>query len=96
MYIFILIRLEVISRYHNNLLAGYFRIEKTEKLITRKYYWLMLQRHVEAYIKSCDVCMALKTIKSKPYGDFRSLLIPTHWCKDLSIDFVIGVSISAK
>ncbi len=29
---------ELISRHHDNLLAGHFGIEKTRELITRKYY----------------------------------------------------------
>ncbi len=32
------IRSELISRHHNNPLAGHFIIEKTQKLILRKYY----------------------------------------------------------
>ena len=37
-YIPKVIHLELISRYHNNSLAGYFGIEKTWKLIAKKYY----------------------------------------------------------
>ncbi len=32
------IRSELISRYHNDLLAGHFGIEKTRELIAKKYY----------------------------------------------------------
>ncbi len=32
------IRLELISRHHDNPLADHFGIEKTRKLIARKYY----------------------------------------------------------
>ena len=39
LYIPKVIRLKLISRYHNNPLAGHFGIEKTRKLIARKYYW---------------------------------------------------------
>ena len=33
-----IIRTELISRHHNNSLAGNFGIEKTRELVTRKYY----------------------------------------------------------
>ncbi len=36
------IRSELISRHHDDPLAGHFGIEKTCKLIARKYYWPML------------------------------------------------------
>ncbi len=42
------IRSELISRHHDDPLAGHFGIEKTRKLIARKYYWPTLRRDVEA------------------------------------------------
>ncbi len=90
------IRSELISTYHDNLLAGHFDIEKTYELIVRKYYWPMLQRDVEAYVKSCDVCLVSKAVCHKPYGDLQSLPVPTHRWKHLSMDFVTGLPISAN
>ncbi len=94
-YVLKVIRSELISRHHNDLPAGHFGIEKTRKLIARKYYWPTLQRDVEAYVKGCDVCLTSKVVCHKPYRDLQSLPVPTHWWKDLSIDFVTGLLISA-
>ena len=33
-----IIRTELISRHHDNLLAGHFGIKKTRELVARKYY----------------------------------------------------------
>ncbi len=63
------IRSELISRHYDDPLAGHFGIEKTRELIARKYYWPTLRRDVEAYIKGCDVYLALKIVRNKPYGD---------------------------
>ncbi len=54
----------------------------------------MLKVNVESYIKRCNIYLALKSVKHKLYGDLQSLLVPTHWWKDLSIDFITGLSIS--
>ncbi len=89
------IRSELISRHHDDPLASHFGIEKTRELIARKYYWPTLRRDVEAYVKGCDVCLASKAVRHKPYGDLQSLPIPTHRWKDLSMDFVISLLISA-
>ncbi len=70
---------ELISRHHNDLLAGHFGIEKIHELIARKYYWPTLQRDVEVYVKSCDICLTSKAVCHKPYGDLQLLLVPTHW-----------------
>ena len=56
----------------------------------------MLQRDIDAYVKWCDVCLISKAVCHKPYRDLQSLLVHTHWWKDLSIDFVTGFQISAN
>ena len=87
-YIPEIIRSEVISRHHNDLLVGHFGIDKTRELVGQKYYWPSLIRDVESYIQGCDVCLALITVRHKPYDDLKSLPIPTYQWKDLSIDFM--------
>ena len=64
------IQTELISRHYNNLLNGFFGIEKTCDLLAQKYYWSTLRHNVKAYIKGCDICLALKTVRHKPYSDF--------------------------
>ena len=90
-----IIRTELISKHHDDLLAGHFGIEKTRELIARKYYWPSLRADVEAYVKGCDVCLASKAVRHKLHGDLQSLPIPTHQWKDLSMDFVTGLPVSA-
>ncbi len=90
------IRSELISKHNNNPLAGHFSIEKTRKLIARKYYWPMLQQNVKAYITGYDICLALKAVYHKPYGDLQLLPVLTDRWKNMSINFVIGLLISAE
>ena len=61
----------MISCYHNDLLAGHFKISKTQKLVGKKYYCLALRRNVETYVRRCDMCLASKTICHKPYRDLQ-------------------------
>ncbi len=78
-YVLKVIHSELINRHHDDLIAGHFGIEKTWELIAKKYYWPTLRRDVEAYVKGCNVCLALKAVCHKPYRDLQSLPIPTHW-----------------
>ena len=73
-----IIRIEIISRHYDVLLAGDFSIEKTRALVARKYYLLALRVDIDAYVKGCDVCLALKTVKHMLYRDLQSLSVPTH------------------
>ena len=93
-YIPEIIWLELISQYYNNPLVGHFGIDKTQELIARKYYWPTLRQDIEAYVKGCNVCLASKAVRHKPYGNLQALPIPTHKWKDLSMDFVTGLPTS--
>lgn len=78
LYVSKVIRLELISKHHDEALAGHFGIEKTGKLIAKKYYWLTLQKDVKAYVKGCNICLAPKAVRYKPYDDLQSLPILIH------------------
>ena len=70
--------LELINKYHNNLLIGYFGIKKMQKLITKKYYWLTLQKDVKACVKGYNVSLTSKAVCHKPYGDLQSLPVSIY------------------
>ena len=53
----------------------------------------MLRHDIDNYVKGCNICLALKAVWHKLYSDLQSLLISTHYYKDLSMDFVIGLPI---
>ena len=94
-YVLAIIRSEWISCHHDDLFARHFGIDKTKELVVRKYYWHSLRRDVENYVRGCDVYLTSKAIRHKPYGDLQSLLVPTHRWKDLSMNFVTGLPLSA-
>ena len=52
------IQTELISRHHDNPLVGHFEIEKIRELLSRKYYWPMLCRDVDDYVRGCNVYLA--------------------------------------
>ena len=70
-----IILIKLISQHHNNLLVGYFDINKTRIFIGQKYYWLNFKKDVEAYAKGCNICLSFKLIKYKPYDNLQILLI---------------------
>ncbi len=90
------IRTELISRHHDDPLAGHFGIDKTRELIARKYYWPSLRTGVEAYVKACNVCLASKAVRHKLYRDLKLLPVPTLRWKDLLMDFVTGLPVSTN
>ena len=47
-------------------------------------------------MKGYDVCLALKAVKHKPYGDLLLLPMSIHHWKDLSIDFITRLPVSTN
>ena len=68
-YVSKLIRSKVINCHHNDRLKRYFRIDKTQKLISRKYYWPSLRNNIKNYVQGCNMYLASKAIPHKPYGN---------------------------
>ena len=69
---------KLINWHHKSLLAGHFDINKTREIIGWKYYWPSLKKNVEAYVKGCNVYLALKAIKHKFYSNLQALPIPIY------------------
>ena len=93
LYIPEIIRMELISRHHNDPLASHFGIEKIRELVAQKYYSPMLCRNVEDYVKGCNVCLASKAVHHKLYGNLQSLPVLTYHWKDLLMNFVTSLPI---
>lgn len=56
----------------------------------------MLYQDDDVYIKDHDICLALKAICHKSYSNLQVIPVFTHFRKNLLIDFVIGLPISAN
>ena len=52
--------------------------------------------YIKAYIKGCNICLASKTVKYKPYSDLQALPILIYQWKDFLIDFITGLLVSTN
>lgn len=76
MYIPEIIKTEFISRHHNNLLASYFVLKKTQELVAQKYYyWPILRYEIKDYMKKYYIYLTSKTFRYKLDADLQFLLI---------------------
>ena len=91
-----IIWIELISHYYNDSLIEHFDINITKELINQIYFGPSFRNNVKAYIKDCNVCLALKAIKHKPYNNVQALFLPTNWWKDFLMDFVTRLLISTN
>lgn len=63
-------------------------MKNIKKLITKKYFLLTLNNNLKAYIKTYNMFLAFKIIKSMFHGNSLLHLISTHYFKYFFIDFV--------
>ena len=68
-YIFEIIRTNLISKYYNDPLVSYFKIEKTQKIFIKKYCFKTICYNVKVYFGYYNVWLILKTVKHKHFED---------------------------
>ena len=55
-----------------------------------------MQIEITHYVARCDTCKRVKAIYLKTTGPLQSLPIPTWKWEDISMDFIVGLSRTAK
>ena len=65
-----------------------------QEFMKRKYHWPSFYYDVKDYMNKCNICLALKTVQYKLYGELQSLPIFIYCWKDLLMNFVTGLLIS--
>ena len=67
------VREELLRRHHDDFLTGHFGVDKTLKLMTRKYYWDSIKADVKSYVNICDVCQRVKVKRHRSHGELSAL-----------------------
>ena len=81
----------IVAMYHQSEFYGRSGALRTMALIKRHYVCSSLQRYVERYILSCDVCQAAKSRRVDTTRELRPLPVPgTRWHSE-SVDWVPGL-----
>ena len=90
------VRKELLRRHHDDPLAGLFCVDKTSKLMSRKYYWSSMKADVKEYVNTCDVCKRVKVKRHRPYGELNALPQPTGPWKEITMDFITDLPPSKR
>ena len=63
----------------------------------RQYFWWNnMQKDVAEYVDRCPICLKVKAKHQRPVGELRPLEIPTWKWDSISMDFIIGLPLSAS
>ena len=64
------------------------------KRIASNFYWVVMKRDIQNYVRRCDVCQWSKSNTLTPAGLLERLPIPDRVWEDVSMDFVEGLPMS--
>ena len=84
--------MEMIKLHHDSPVVGHPGQWKTLELISCNYWWPGITQKVNNYVSGCDKCQWIKSFPEKPAGKLKpneSTIAP--W-KDITTDFMIGLS----
>ena len=70
------LRVDILHDYHDSVVAGHMRMDKTYEGIQRDYYWPNMANDIRKYVETCDECQRNKASTHAPYGLLNPLPIP--------------------
>ena len=82
------LRGKVISPFHDNPESGHFGALKTTELVSRDFYWPVMDSHVRKYVSGCEVCHRIEAPRHARHGIDMPLEIPSRPWERVMMDFV--------
>jgi hypothetical protein len=86
----------VLYELHATPTAGHSGFTKTFDRVKRSFFWDGMKHDIRNFVAKCDVCQCNKGETIKSTGTLQPLLIPPAIWKDISMDFITGLSKSGN
>jgi hypothetical protein len=64
--------------------------------LKQHYWWTKMKIEIARYVARCDTCRRVKAVHMKTAGPLQSLPIPAWKWEDISMDFIVGLPMTAK
>jgi hypothetical protein len=90
------LRHDCIEAVHAPTFAGHFGVIRTLRKLKEVYYWPNMRKEVVTFIKSCNSCQRVKSLKQKKYGPLNPLRIPGRRWESISMDVITDLPPSAN
>jgi hypothetical protein len=63
--------------------------------LRQQFWWTRMKRETARYVSECDTCWKVKAHYMKPGGLLQPLSIPEWKWDDISMDFIVGLPMTA-
>jgi hypothetical protein len=64
--------------------------------LRQQFWWTRMKREVARYVSECDTCRKVNADYMKPGGLLQPLSIPDWKWDDISMDFIVGLPMTAR
>jgi hypothetical protein len=64
--------------------------------LRQQFWWTRMKRETARYVFECDTCLKVKADYMKPRGLLQPLSIPEWKWDDISMDFILGLPLTAR
>jgi hypothetical protein len=64
--------------------------------LRQQFWWTRMKREAARYVSECDTCQKVKADYMKPGGLLQLLSIPGWKWEDISMDFIVGLPMTAR
>jgi hypothetical protein len=64
--------------------------------LRQQFWWTRMKREAACYVSECDICRKVKADYMKPGGLLQPLSFPDWKWDDISIDFIVGLSMTVR
>ena len=84
-----------LAHSHTSPYAGHGGISKTQKLLSRSYWWPNVLQSVEDFVKRCPSCQVNKASNQCPAGLLKPLPIPQGPWESVGMDLITSLPVTA-
>jgi hypothetical protein len=64
--------------------------------LRQQFWWIKMKHETTRYVSECDTCRKVKADDMKPRGLLQPLSIPDWKWDDISMDFIMGLPLTAR
>ena len=82
------LKTKILHECHDSVLAGHLGTDKTIEQVKRRFYWPNMDKEIEAYVTSCDLCQRNKPSQRATMGLMQPLPIPDTPWQQVSMDLI--------
>ena len=82
------LRLHILQAFHDSWTAEHLRWDKTLTFLCQWFYWSDMMSFITQYVKSCDLCKRIKSVRHRLYEELHPLPAPESPWTHITINFI--------